>query len=135
MTAPQLIISLDFELGWGSCDRVTNGQYDDAAVEQSEAVVPAMLERFEAHDIHTTWAMIGAIACDGWDEWHTLAPPWPRYANPALGFPARAPSADPKGRRYFAPELVDLVRADAFAGAGLAHVLARLHAGARLHAA
>lgn len=105
-----VVISLDFELRWGLLDILGRdlGRYR-ANLEGVREAVPRLLELFRREQVEATWAVVGAVACSGWDEWRARAPAWPRYADPALAWDDDWPRADPAGRLYFAPELVDAV--------------------------
>jgi peptidoglycan/xylan/chitin deacetylase (PgdA/CDA1 family) len=105
-----VVISLDFELRWGLLDILGHdlSRYRQNLEGVREAV-PVLLEMFTRHQVRATWAVVGAVACSGWEEWRARAPAWPRYADPALAWDERYAQADLEGRLYFAPELVDLV--------------------------
>lgn len=53
-----LIVSLDFELFWGMQDCVELKGYEDHVV-GGRAAIPKLLELFEKHGIHATWATVG----------------------------------------------------------------------------
>lgn len=57
------VVSLDFELYWGMRDKVPLARYRDRLLGVREAI-PAMLERFERHGIHATWAAVGMLLFD-----------------------------------------------------------------------
>jgi hypothetical protein len=105
-----LVISLDFELRWGLLDILGDDvQRYRANLEGVREAVPRLLEAFVERGVHATWAVVGALACDGWDEWHERSPLFPRYEDPALSWREGHRRLDPSGRLYFAPELVELV--------------------------
>ncbi|KMT62182.1 polysaccharide deacetylase family protein [Paenilisteria newyorkensis] len=54
------IISLDFELRWGSYSWDTNHSYD-ANVLGARKAIPDILQTFKEHQIHATWATVGAL--------------------------------------------------------------------------
>jgi peptidoglycan/xylan/chitin deacetylase (PgdA/CDA1 family) len=103
-----IVFSLDFELRWGVQDKLGDdlGAYSRNLYGVRDAV-PAMLELFTHRRVRATWATVGAIACEGWEDWQASAPAWPRYLDAALGWREAYRRADP--RLYFAPDLVDLV--------------------------
>jgi peptidoglycan/xylan/chitin deacetylase (PgdA/CDA1 family) len=109
--SPTIVISLDFELRWGSHDRLG---LDMSAYRENlegvQGVVPELLRLFRERQIRATWATVGAVACRGWDEYFKRAPKPPRYKNPTLAVDPRYADLDPDGRLHFAPDLVDLVR-------------------------
>jgi hypothetical protein len=59
--------------------------------------------------VRATWATVGALGCQDWDEYWRRAPQPPRYANPSLAFSRRYADLDHKGILHFAPDLVRLV--------------------------
>ncbi len=72
---PSVVISLDFELRWGVLDRVR----DDfsayrANLEGVPEAVDRMLDLFDEHEVRATWAIVGSLACTGWDEWEERRP-------------------------------------------------------------
>jgi hypothetical protein len=105
------VVSLDFELRWGVWDSVGD---DPTAyrrnLEGVRDVVPMLLELFATHEVGASWAVVGALACEGWDELHARAPRPPQYEAAALRRDLSRPRAwDAAGRVHFAPELVALV--------------------------
>lgn len=61
-----LIVSLDFELFWGVCSSRTLESYQKNILGAREAI-PQLLELFEKHDIHATWATVGFMFADDFD--------------------------------------------------------------------
>jgi peptidoglycan/xylan/chitin deacetylase (PgdA/CDA1 family) len=61
------------------------------------------------HDMRATWAVVGAIACQSWDEYFTRAPQPPRYERPGLAVDPRYADLDPEGTLHFAPDLVQAI--------------------------
>lgn len=108
--SPAVVISLDFELRWGLLDVLGHDltRYR-GNLEGVREVVPRLLELFRREEVRATWAVVGALACSGWDEWRARAPAWPRYRDASLTWDEAYARADPAGRLYFAPELVDQV--------------------------
>jgi peptidoglycan/xylan/chitin deacetylase (PgdA/CDA1 family) len=104
---PRVVWSLDFELRWGVHDRV---RMDHDAyrgnLEGARQAVPEMLALFTARGVRATWATVGALACESWDEYFRRAPPPPAYADPRLAFDRRYADLDKEGLLHFAPELV-----------------------------
>lgn len=104
---PKVVISLDFELRWGVHD--TYGLDFDAYRQNLEAVrlvVPALLNLFAGRRIRVTWAAVGALACENWDEYFSRAPGSPSYKNTALKVKRAYADLDPDGHLHFAPALV-----------------------------
>jgi hypothetical protein len=105
-----VVVSLDFELRWGLLDVLgTDVSSYRANLEGVSEAVPRLLEVFSARGIGATWATVGALACEGWDEWMERAPKSPQYADPALRWRDEFRSTDPTGRLYFGKELVELI--------------------------
>lgn len=102
-----IVISIDFELRWGVHDAKGVDSYR-RNLEGVREVVPRTLEAFRERGVRATWAIVGALACDGWDEWRARAPAWPRYLDRGLGWRDEWARQDP--RLYFAPDLVEEVR-------------------------
>ena len=78
------IISLDFELHWGVRDSVSVSQSRDHFLRAREAI-PLMLQSFEEHEVHVTWATVGFLFAR--DKRHLLQhvpKVLPEYANPRL---------------------------------------------------
>jgi len=110
----RIIISLDVELRWGMQDRLG----DDFAtyranLEGERDAIPAMLELFGELDIRATWAFVGGIACESWDEYRSRAPAWPRYRDRRLAWNPAVYAKDPAGTLYFAPTLIERIRTTA----------------------
>jgi peptidoglycan/xylan/chitin deacetylase (PgdA/CDA1 family) len=105
-----VVISLDFELRWGLLDVLgTDMSRYRKNLEGVRDAVPRLLETFTKRGVGATWAVVGSLACDGWDEWSERAPPFPKYADPALLWNDAYRKLDPRGTLYFARDLVDLV--------------------------
>lgn len=62
-----LIVSLDFELFWGVCSSRTLESYQKNILGAREAI-PQLLELFEKHNIHATWATVGFMFADAFNE-------------------------------------------------------------------
>ena len=108
---PRVVISLDFELRWGVHD--VRQQFERIPAESGggEACSSGALTLFAERQIRTTWAAVGALACQSWDEYFERAPEPPRYANRALAVKREYADLDPDGELHFAPDLIDAIRA------------------------
>lgn len=107
---PSVVISLDFELRWGVHDRFAldmNGYREN--LENVQLVIPALLKLFTQREIRVTWACVGAIGCNNWQEYFSRAPAPPNYEKTSLKIDPRYADLDPEGRLYFAPKLVRLI--------------------------
>lgn len=84
MSQSTLIISLDFELFWGMQDGWELREYE-ANVLGGRKAIPQMLELFQRHGIHATWATVGFQFAESEAEVRTYFPAQkPTYDNPAL---------------------------------------------------
>lgn len=104
-----LVISIDFELRWGVLDIVQEDiqKYKDNLLSVHENI-PWMLQIFKERNIAATWATVGAVGCDDWDEFDRVKPSIePAYKNEALIYNNDFnKKIDPMGELYFAPELI-----------------------------
>jgi len=79
-----LIISLDFELFWGMLDVCALEDYQDNVLGGRKAI-PKMLELFEKYGIHATWATVGFLFAENYEELKSYFPEHhPAYADAAL---------------------------------------------------
>lgn len=107
---PSFVISLDFELRWGSRDRLgLDRDAYRANLEGVAEVVPALLAMFEERRIRATWATVGALACHDWEEYFARVPPLAPGVRPEFRVDGRYAEVDPSGRLHFAPGLVERV--------------------------
>lgn len=107
-----LVISLDFELVWGLFDHIhlqDKVSYFDTTLN----VIPKLLEAFEKHSIHVTWATVGMLFNENWDEWFANKPLLePTYINQNLN-PYRYGEQHRKSgfdRFFFAPHLIKAIQ-------------------------
>lgn len=83
---PILVTSLDFELFWGMQDGWTLKEYQ-ANVLGGRTAIPKLLEIFNKHEIHATWATVGFMFAESYDELKKYFPPdalMPTYENSKL---------------------------------------------------
>ena len=84
MNQPTLIVSLDFELFWGMQDSWELSEYEDHVLGGRKAI-PRLLELFQKHGIHATWATVGFQFAESETEVRKYFPDQkPAYDNPAL---------------------------------------------------
>lgn len=79
-----LVISLDFELVWGIFDHI---EIKDkiSYFDNTLSAIPQMLALFEKHSIHVTWATVGMLFNENWEEWYANRPSLlPTYENQKL---------------------------------------------------
>ena len=65
--AGTFMVSLDFELFWGMLDVCPLERYQDNVLGGKQAI-PRLLQLFETYDIHATWAAVGFLFADNYDE-------------------------------------------------------------------
>ena len=106
-----LIISLDFELFWGMQDCSTLEKYQDNVLGGRKAI-PKLLEMFQKHNIHATWATVGFQFAQSFDEVQKYFPKEklrPAYKNRKLStyncFPYIGKSED-EALCFYAPSLI-----------------------------
>ena len=77
----RLIISLDFELLWGVFD-VIDYQEKILYFQNTRNVIPKILNLFNEKEIHCTWATVGMLFNENWQEWQQNIPVnLPSYRN------------------------------------------------------
>jgi len=103
------VISLDFELYWGVRDHRTVDQYRNKLLGVRQAI-PRILDLFERHKIHATWATVGFLFFKCLDDLKAALPdelPFYRDTNlnPYAALPERGNSED-EDPYHFAPDLI-----------------------------
>lgn len=84
MSAPTLIVSLDFELFWGMQDGWKLSEYEENILGGRKAI-PQMLRLFREHGIHATWATVGYLFGKNEDEIKSYFPEeLPAYSDEKL---------------------------------------------------
>lgn len=73
MSDSSLIISLDFELHWGRFDKYPIEEYQ-LYYQNTIRSIPKILSLFERYQINATWATVGMLMAESWEEWETYAP-------------------------------------------------------------
>ena len=104
---PKTVWSLDFELRWGMHDLLglDRDRYRKN-LEGAREAVPQLLQLFTWRGVRATWATVGALACQSWDDYFRRAPAPPHYADKRLAVDPRYADLDPDGVLHFAPDLV-----------------------------
>lgn len=109
-----LIVSLDFELFWGMLDCSTLEAYQDNVLGGRKAI-PQLLELFRKYDIHATWATVGYLFADDYEELSRYFPErqlCPSYAdeklNPYTWF-GQIGKNEEEAPCFYAPSLIRLV--------------------------
>lgn len=84
MTTPTLIVSLDYELFWGMQDGWELSEYE-ANILGGRKAIPQMLELFQKHGVHATWATVGFLFGENVEELRRFFPEkLPTYENATL---------------------------------------------------
>ncbi|MBC42546.1 MAG: polysaccharide deacetylase [Pusillimonas sp.] len=67
------VISLDFELYWGIGDHIDYDNYK-MYFDNTLKIIPEMLNLFSKYQIHCTWATVGMLWNENWEEWKKNLP-------------------------------------------------------------
>ena len=67
------VISLDFELAWGSPEKWGDSRYLENSMRATEAA-RKLLEAFKEYDVSCTWATVGALFCENKEQFLEYAP-------------------------------------------------------------
>lgn len=109
------IISLDFELIWGMHEGdIVNSNYNKN-IKGGRNAIPRLLELFEKHKIHATWAVVGLMFAENADEASKYFPQdnmKPSYKNMNLSpYPLIKSIDDPEidPTLYFAPDIIEKI--------------------------
>lgn len=68
---PTFVISLDFELFWGVIRSRSIEDYQNNVYGVEDAI-PAIIDVFNEYQVSATWAVVGSILCDNFNEWNEL---------------------------------------------------------------
>ena len=112
MNKGKLVISLDFELVWGVFDHITLSD-KVTYFDNTRNVLPKMLACFEKYKMEVTWATVGMLFNENWEEWMTHVPEQkPTYSNLNLDAYAYGINHQKSGldRFFFAPELIRAIQ-------------------------
>ena len=107
-----LVISLDLELLWGVFDKV-DWREKKQYFQNTRKVIPKILQLFEKYEIQCTWATVGMLFNEDWDEWNENIPDiLPEYENSKLSAYKYGKSIQSKETEElcFAPDLVKLIK-------------------------
>jgi peptidoglycan/xylan/chitin deacetylase (PgdA/CDA1 family) len=107
-----LVISLDFELVWGIFDHI---ELKDKVSYFNNTLyaIPKMLEIFERHDIKVTWATVGMLFNENWEEWEANKPALlPTYEKAILNPYTYGKAHQKSGydQYFFAPNLIKAIQ-------------------------
>jgi len=107
-----LVISLDFELVWGLFDHINIADkitYFDNTLQ----IIPRLLALFHDNNIHVTWATVGMLFNENWEEWFANIPiDKPTYENQKLNPYNYGALHSESGldRFFFAPQLIRAIQ-------------------------
>lgn len=105
-------ISLDFELHWGVFDK-RDRDARKACYLNTLRLIPEMLELFHKHDVHVTWATVGALFAKDATEWERYKPaiePAYEAKYSAYKWAAEHALAEDKKWAHFSPDMVRLIQ-------------------------
>ena len=109
-----LIVSLDFELFWGMLDVCPLEKYQDNVLGGRKAI-PQLLELFQKHGIHATWAAVGFLFAENYEEVRRYFPEnKPGYANEKLNAYrefAKIGKNEQEAPCFYAPSLLQTIAA------------------------
>jgi len=104
----KLVISLDFELMWGVFDHVVPEE-KEVYFNNTRQLIPKLLAIFAENKIQVTWATVGMLANENWEEWLSHIPvEKPTYVNSkfdAYAFGLEQLKSK-KINSFFAPDLI-----------------------------
>lgn len=102
-----VVLSFDFEMRWGVHDVYG---LDFSAyrknLENCRPVVLSTLKLLADRNLRATWATVGALGVNDWDEYFSFAPTPPAYVDPGLAVRKEYADLDPDGILHFAPDLI-----------------------------
>lgn len=107
----KFIISLDFELIWGIFD-IVDYKAKKQYLRQTREVIPEILKLFLEYEIHATWATVGMLFNENWEEWEGNIPSEiPNYKNKSLSAYRFGENIKSKTTEEFcfAPDLIKLI--------------------------
>ena len=106
-----LIISLDFELNWGTWSEVSLDR-NRKRLEETRRVIPRLLELFTEYNVHATWATVGFLFCGSRDELMDRRPravPGYTVATDPYRFARSIGRDEAEDPFHFAPSLIRLI--------------------------
>lgn len=106
-----LVISLDFELLWGVFDKV-DWRERKLYFQNTRNIIPEILELFSQYEVSCTWATVGMLFNENWDEWNHNIPEYiPNYKTKSLSAYRYGKSIQKLETEEFcfAPQLIKLI--------------------------
>ncbi|GGD30204.1 polysaccharide deacetylase family protein [Flavobacterium orientale] len=113
MKEGKFVISLDFELVWGIFDHISLPN-KKAYFQNTLYVIPRILELFEKNNCKVTWATVGMLLNENWEQWRAMIPEdKPSYNNKNLDAYTFGLTHEKSGydHFFFAPQLVKRILA------------------------
>lgn len=107
-----LVISLDFELLWGVFDKV-DWRNRKEYFQNTRKLIPKMLRLFVEYEVSCTWATVGMLFNENWDEWNQNIPNiLPDYVDKDLDAYKYGKLIQNKETEElcFAPDLINLIK-------------------------
>jgi hypothetical protein len=107
-----MVISLDFELLWGVFDKV-NWREKKGYFLNTRKLIPEILKLFEKYEISSTWATVGMLFNENWEEWNQNIPSIPpEYDNKNLSAYIYGSTIQSKETEElcFAPDLIKHIK-------------------------
>ena len=105
--AGTMIVSLDFELFWGLLEEMNLEDYRQNVL-GGRAAIPRLLELFQQYDIHATWATVGFMFAENYDQLKQYFPEQkPAYSEKGLSPYEYFDKIKPADADcFFAPDLI-----------------------------
>lgn len=108
------MVSLDFELFWGMLEVRSLESYQDNILGGKKAI-PQLLQLFETYGIHATWATVGFLFADNYEEAARFFPELrPSYRKPELdgyAYFAKIGKDEESAPCFYAPGLLERIAA------------------------
>ena len=106
----KLLVSLDFELFWGMLDKCALEDYQENIL-GGRAAIPKLLKLFEQYGIHATWATVGFMFAENYEELkHYFPAEKPTYEKEGMSpYDYFEKIGEKEAPCFFAPDLIRLV--------------------------
>lgn len=100
----KIIISIDFEMRWGVKHKYgLNFEGYKKNLDGCTHVVSEMLDAFKGRNLRATWATVGAIALNGWDDYFRYKRNDYKFKNISYAFNEKYCEMDKDGILHFSP--------------------------------
>ena len=105
---PGILISIDFEMGWGFSDYFNMPIKDHfRALDNVPMIVSNTLKMLLNRNLKATWATVGALSLSSLDDYNRAVLMAPKYRDKRLNIDYC--KINEYGKYYFAPQLIDLI--------------------------